>query len=170
MRKAVSRLAVSTAIAIAFGAFSPVATVATAGDSGSCYHYKDSERAFARKINGARGRKGVHRLSLDKQLSKVARRHTWEMDNKNSLFHTSDFKLRTRVTHWRILGENVGLGQTVDSLHHAFMASPAHKANVMRSEFRHVGVGVRKAATGQIWVTVIFEAKSDPGTRLRLCN
>ena len=125
---------------------------------------------MARKINGARDARGERRLSLDKELSKVARRHTWEMDTKNSLYHTPSFTLRRRVTHWRVLGENVGIGQTVSSLHQAFMASPAHKANVLRSDFRHVGVGVREAATGQIWVTVIFQARRDPGTRLRMCN
>jgi uncharacterized protein YkwD len=169
--KAISRLAACTAIALAFGALSPaVTTVASAGGKNSCYSYKDKERAFARKINGARTSRGTRRVSLDKELSRVARRHTWEMDNHNSLFHTSSFQLRRRVTRWRVLGENVGIGQSVSSLHRAFMASPAHKANVMRSDFRHVGVGVRRASTGQIWVTIIFEGKRDPGTRLRMCN
>lgn len=168
--KSLPRLAACTAVAIAFGAFSPVTTVASAGGKNACYRIKDKERAMAHKINGARSARGGRKLSLDKELSKVARRHTWEMDNANSLYHTPSFALRRRVTRWRVLGENVGIGQTVSSLHRAFMASPAHKANILRSDFRHVGVGVRRASTGQIWITVIFQARRDPGTRLRMCN
>jgi uncharacterized protein YkwD len=168
--KAVARLAACTAIAVAFGAFSPATTVATAGGRHSCYEIKGKERSFAHKINRARNARGKRRVSLDKELSKVARRHTWEMKHHNSLYHTSSFQLRRRVTRWRVLGENVGIGSSVRSLHRAFMASPAHKANVLRSDFRHVGVGVRRAKSGgQIWVTVIFEGARDPGTRLRMC-
>ncbi len=167
--KAVSRVAACTVIAMAFGAFSPATTVATAGKR-SCFRLKDNERAFARKINNARSNRSTRRVSLDRQLSKVARHHSWEMDSKNSLYHTPSFYLRHRVTRWRVLGENVGIGSTVKSLHRAFMASPAHKHNVLRSDFRHVGVGVNKSETGQIFVTVIFEGARDPGTRLRMCR
>jgi uncharacterized protein YkwD len=169
--KAIPRLAACTAIAIAFGALSPaVTTVASARGKHACYRFKDKERSFARKINGARSRRSTHRVSLDKELSRVARRHSWEMDKHNSLYHTTSFDLRRRVTRWRVLGENVGIGQSVSSLHKAFMASPAHKRNVMRSDFHHVGVGVRRADTGRIWVTIIFEGRKDPGTRLRMCR
>jgi uncharacterized protein YkwD len=164
-------VAACTAIAVAFGAFSPAVTsVASAGRKNSCFTIKDKERAFARKINGARSGRGTHRVSLDKELSRVARRHTWEMDKNNSLHHTSSFQLRRRVTRWRVLGENVGIGETVRSLHRAFMASPSHKQNVLRSDFHHVGVGVRRADSGRIWVTIIFEGHRDPGTRLRMCR
>ena len=162
------RMAAAALVALSFGALSPGA-VATAGGSGSCYHYKPSEREFAQKINLARRVAGSGSIQMDKQLSKVARRHAWEMDKSNRLFHTEGNKLGWRVTNWNALGENVGVGGTVDSLHRAFMASPAHRANVLRSSYSHLGVGVHRDKN-YIWVVMVFESTRDPGTRLRLCR
>jgi uncharacterized protein YkwD len=136
------------------------------GDS-RCWRVRPAERAFAKKINRARRSGNRGRLSLDPELSKVARRHTKEMVRHNTLYHTSSTALRRRVVRWNLLGENVGVGVTPTTLHKAFMRSPGHRANIMRSNFRHSGVGVRKAR-GRMWVTVIFEAVADPGTRLRM--
>ncbi|MGH2808021.1 MAG: CAP domain-containing protein [Actinomycetota bacterium] len=141
-------------------------TTAVAADSG-CWDTKRSERGFARKITVARRAAGRSRLSLDPELSRAARKHTFEMVRKDLLHHTSEPALRRRVTNWSTLGENVGVGGTVTSLHAAFMASPAHKDNILYKSFRHVGIGVVKR-NGRMWVTVIFEAQTDPGTTLRM--
>jgi len=130
--------------------------------SAACYSPKRPEKRFARKINQART--GVN-LRLDPQLSKVAKVHTREMVRANSLHHTPSNVLRRRVTNWVELGENVGVGSTVTSLHSAFMNSTAHRANILRSSYRYVGVGVIRK-NGRMWVTVIFEARSNPGSPL----
>jgi uncharacterized protein YkwD len=89
------------------------------------------------------------------------------MVNKNVLEHTTSDHLRSRVTNWSILGENVGVGGSVDSLQQAFMNSPAHKDNIMLPGFTNVGIGtVHKA--DRLWVTVIFESVSNPGTPLNM--
>ena len=163
----IKRAAACTIVALAFGAVSP-AMVASAGGK-RCFEHKTSERKFAEKMNTARGLAGVGRLELDRQLSKVARHHSWEMRKRMTLYHTPSAALRYRVTRWNALGENVGVGGAVSELHHAFMASPAHRENILRSRYQHVGVGVMKSED-YIWVTVVFEARRDPGTRLRMCR
>lgn len=135
------------------------------GTSDACWDYKRTERGFARKINSERVLEGVGKISLDPELSKAARVHTWAMARQDRLYHTPSDALRRRVTNWTILGENVGYGHTVSSLHEAFMNSPDHRDNVLYSTFRHVGIGALKR-NGRLWVTVIFEAVSDPGTTL----
>ena len=136
-----------------------------ASAAGRCWDPKDREIAFLRKMNRARGSLG--RLRLDPQLSQVARTHTRAMTRRNELFHSSPSQLARRVTRWKLLGENVGLGSTVTSLHRAFMSSSGHRANILRDQFRHVGIGVKRR-NGRLWVTVIFESYSDPGTTLRM--
>ena len=136
--------------------------IPTGTASAACYSPNTAERGFARLINVARG---SNDLRLDPELSKVAKVHTREMVRKKSLFHSTSTQLRNRITNWSSLGENVGVGSTVTSLHSAFMDSPAHRENIMYSTFRHVGVGVIKK-DGRMWVTVIFEARSDPGSPL----
>lgn len=137
--------------------------IPTGTASAACYSPNTAERGFARLINTARTSAGD--LRLDPELSKVAKVHTREMVRDNSLFHSTSTQLRNRVTNWSSLGENVGVGSTVSSLHEAFMNSAAHRENIMLSSFRHVGVGVIKK-DGRMWVTVIFEARSDPGSPL----
>jgi len=139
--------------------------VAEAG--GRCFRNKPAELGFFNKINTERRSRSRVQLQLDPHLTKVARKHSREMTARNLLHHTESSALRRRVTHWEMLGENVGVGGTVDSLHRAFMQSPSHRDNVLYSTFRHIGIGTRERH-GRLWVTVVFEARSNPGTTLRM--
>jgi uncharacterized protein YkwD len=132
-----------------------------------CWEPKPAERGFARSTNEIRKRLGRGNLQLDAELSQAARKHTREMTSRNLLHHTSTEALKKRVTFWSLLGENVGVGNTVDSLQNAFMDSPGHRDNIVYSTFRHIGIGTR-SAYGRLWVTVLFEAREDPGTTLRM--
>lgn len=156
---------VSAPAAAQGGTLEALSTVAVAAPDNACWNYKPAERGFARKINEARIADDLTKLSLDPELSKVARKHTREMWEQDSLHHTDSAVLRRRVTNWTILGENVGVGGDVQSLHQAFMDSPGHRENILLSTFRHVGIGVAQK-DGRMWVTVIFEAVTDPGTTL----
>jgi len=149
-----------------YGPMPPSWAAATRANS-RCWEVKREERGFVRKTNNSRERFGRGRLKLDPEISKVARKHTREMIARNLLYHTSSTDLRRRVTFWSTLGENVGVGGTVDSLSTAFMNSPAHRDNILHSTFRHVGVGTVKGL-GRLWVTVIFQASDNPGTTLRM--
>ena len=135
--------------------------------SSSCWTYRPKERGFARAMNEERVAREMGRMRLDPELSRAARVHTREMIDADLLHHTSSTSLRRRVTNWTVLGENVGVGGTVGSLHAAFMASPAHKDNILYSPFKYVGIGTA-TGLGRLWVTVIFESRKDPGTRLRM--
>ncbi|HEU4481390.1 MAG TPA: CAP domain-containing protein [Actinomycetota bacterium] len=161
------RIAMVTATMLVAAFMTPGTAGGAVTADNSCWNTKRSEKRFAKKINNARSNAGVRKLSLDPELSKVARKHTREMTGKGSLFHTTAEQFRKRVTNWTLLGENVGAGAGVSTLHTAFMSSPLHKANILKSSFRHVGVGVSKV-NGTMWVTVVFEARSDPGTTLKM--
>jgi uncharacterized protein YkwD len=155
------RLGGGALAAVVLGISAPTAPANAAG----CWRFKPAELRFARRLNHARATNNLPKLHLDRQLSRVARRHSWEMQSRGKLYHTPLLTLGKRVTRWRILGENIGWGSSVRSLHRAFMRSPAHRANILLSRYRHVGLGVRRH-NGKMWVTVVFEAASNPGTRL----
>jgi uncharacterized protein YkwD len=142
-----------------------VALLPAPSASAVCYSNSQKEKDFARKMNSARDNNSRGGMILDPELSKAAKKHTMEMVNRDTLYHTPSDALRHRVTHWSTLGENVGVGSTVSSLHEAFMNSPAHRDNILFSSFRYVGVGT-KTKNGRLWVTVIFEATSNPGSPL----
>ena len=158
-----ARLAVvSITSALAISALTP----ATAGGS-SCWNFKNAEKAMAKKVNNARSNNGRVKLKLDPEMSKVARSHSRTMAKKASLYHTKN--LGAKVTNWKSLGENVGYGSSVKQLHKLFMGSSGHRANILQSSYRHVGVGTTRK-DGTLWVTVIFESKNNPGTSLNMPN
>lgn len=145
----------------------PAMWAAASRTDSQCWVSKTAEKGFHRLTNEVRERLGRARLRLDPELSKVARKHTREMTDQNLLHHTTADAMRRRVTFWAILGENVGVGGTVESLQTAFMNSPAHKENIVHGSFRHIGVGTASAA-GRLWVTIVFQARDNPGTTLRM--
>ena len=132
-----------------------------------CKVVGSEESRFAEKINKARARRDRKPVNIDMHISAVAATHSRAMKREAQLRHTGERKLRERVTRWELLGENVGRGGTVDSLHQAFMESEGHRKTVVSKEFRYVGVGIARDED-QIWVTVLFESHIDPGTTMKL--
>ena len=132
----------------------------------NCWVWHEAEKGFLEKINNSRVAHGRSPVRLDRELSRVARRHTWDMIGRGTLFHSPEDTLRRRVTKWLILGENVGRGGGVDSLHRAFMESEPHRENVLYRPFNHVGIGTVRSDNGLLWVTILLEAYEDPGTTL----
>lgn len=157
-------MVITAAAAIVF----PVSGATGASGDNSCYRFKASEKSFKNKINAERADLGLSKLKMDPELSKVAKVHSRRMARLNVLEHSKTERLKSRVTNWKILGENVGVGGGVTSLHRAFMDSPAHADNVLYTTFKRVGVGVKTGDSGRMWVTVIFEADNNPGTTLKM--
>ena len=164
---AAKRVLIGITTAALFVGGAPATTAGAQTSQGGCWEVKGAERGFVKRINDVRGVARAGMLRLDPELSRAARLHTREMVKAHKLHHTPSDKLSRRVTNWTILGENVGVGGDVQSLHDAFMASPGHARNVLYDSFRHVGIGTIKSR-GQLWVTVIFEAETNPGTTLRM--
>ncbi|MGH2808623.1 MAG: CAP domain-containing protein [Actinomycetota bacterium] len=132
-----------------------------------CWQWRPAELEFLDMINNARTSRGRKPVRLDRELSRVARRHTWEMVEQNLLYHSPEETLRKRVTNWLILGENLGRGGDAESLHRAFMASEPHRDNLLFPAFNFVGIGTMRNERG-LWVTILLEAYNDPGTTLNV--
>lgn len=113
-----------------------------------------AEARFVQLVNQARAHAGLSALTVASDLVTVARRHSARMADSDSLHHNPN--LADEVTGWQSLGENVGRGPTVDSIHQALMDSPGHRANILSSRFTQIGVGVEVREGGRIWVTQVF--------------
>jgi hypothetical protein len=98
------------------------------------------EAAFVAKINGLRASKGLPALVVHENLVAKARSWAAGMAAAGKIWHSV---LSDGVTaDWKKLGENVGMGGSVDGLHAAFVASPGHYANLVDPNFGHVGIGI----------------------------
>ena len=109
---------------------------------------------FVAAINGARAQKGRAPLAHRGDLALIAQRHAQRMARSNSLHHNPG--LTRQVSNWRAVGENVGVGGNVSTLHRAFMNSSAHRANILDRDYTEVGVGVAVDSRGVLWVAEVF--------------
>jgi hypothetical protein len=98
------------------------------------------EAAFVTKINELRASKGLPALVVHENLVAKARSWAATMAAAGKIWHST---LSDGITaDWKKLGENVGMGGSVDGLHAAFVASPGHYANLVDPNFGHVGIGI----------------------------
>ena len=156
------------ALTLAAAATSLVSVAPAASASGEeCWKADAAELRLLEKVNQSRAENGLEPVTLDAEISKVAQHHSYQMKLRGTPFHTPTYKLNRRVTNFQTLGETVGKGSSVDSVHLAFMNSSAHRHVFLSEEFEHAGVGISYDG-GRIWVTVLFEARTDPGTTMAM--
>lgn len=118
-----------------------VATLVMALPTSASAGTADLEAQFVAKINELRASKGLQPLLVDGELTQIGRNWAAQMAQAGEISHNPN--LRYEVTSdWQRLGENVGVGPTVDSLFKAFVDSPGHYANLVHASYNRVGVGV----------------------------
>jgi uncharacterized protein YkwD len=110
------------------------------------------EAALLAQISQDRGEHGLGALRPNAALMRHARRHSAAMAIRDRLFHTVDFGV---VCCWSAIGENIAYDATVPRAERAFMHSPGHRANILDTRMRRVGVGVVESG-GRLWVTELF--------------
>jgi uncharacterized protein YkwD len=108
------------------------------------------EQSLLRSVNQARARHGAPPLRIATPLQRAARAHSQAMLRTGTFAHGNWYhRLRRHGARGRTLGETiawgVGTDGTADAIVRMWLASPPHRATLLRRGFRYVGVGV---ATG----------------------
>lgn len=137
-------------LALSLVAVTEAATTAAAG-------VPQDEAAFVDLINHSRWEAGNGPLTGDPAAANVARAWSQRMAGAGQISHNPNLAAEVSAwvtSQWSRIGENVGVGYGVSSLHDAFMASSGHRANIL-GDYNRVGVGV-VMASGRMWVTVVF--------------
>jgi hypothetical protein len=135
-----------------------VVALATIGLGASAVADSGSEQGFLSAINSSRASQGLAPLQMDGGLQSHARNHTADMIASGGIYHSTSAELQAAAgSGWTKLGENVGRGGSVSSLHQAFMNSSGHKKNIL-GDYNYVGIGT-DSADGVLWVTVVFMKK-----------
>ncbi|MGH9177758.1 MAG: CAP domain-containing protein, partial [Acidimicrobiales bacterium] len=120
----------------------------------------DLEAAMTARVAAERQAVGRPALAVEADLVDVARGHSAAMASQSRLYHNPS--LGQQVQGWLLVGENVGLGQTVDQVHAALMASTSHREELLDPRFTGIGVGV-VVSGGSLWVSEVFRQRSgDP--------
>ncbi|MFP4554017.1 MAG: CAP domain-containing protein [Actinomycetota bacterium] len=137
--------------------------LATFGLSASAGADSGSEQSFLSKINSTRSANGLGPLKMDGGIQSHARKHTADMIAAGEIYHSSSSELQAAAgSGWTKLGENVGRGGSVDSLHQAFMDSSGHRANIL-GDYNYAGIGT-DTHNGVLYVTVVFMKKGSTST------
>jgi uncharacterized protein YkwD len=104
------------------------------------------EASLLREMNRVRTSHGLGTLRTDGTLQRAARAHSAAMLRTGTFTH-GDFALRMRRFGVRgsYAGENlawgVGTGASARAIVAEWLASPAHRANLLRPGFRRIGLG-----------------------------
>lgn len=113
---------------------------------------------FLSLTNGERSSRGFGTLAPEAELEAISLAHAIDMAQAGRIYHNSDIysaDFRAALGNPYVIGENVGRGQDVDSIHEAFMQSQSHRDNILRSQFTLAGMGV-VSANGSLWVVEMF--------------
>src|SRR5207248_9424595 len=119
------------------------------------------EAQFLRLANNERANQGAAPLATDSSLTNLARWWAANMAGQSTIFHNHE--LPNDVSEdWLKLGENVGKGPDVPSLHQAFVNSARHYWNMVDPAYAYVGVGVVVDSQGVIYVVFDFMQLQPP--------
>ncbi|HEY8346153.1 MAG TPA: CAP domain-containing protein [Symbiobacteriaceae bacterium] len=120
------------------------------------------EQQMLNLINGERAKAGLAPLKADPTLTMLARMKSQDMINRNYFSHQSptygspfDMMKRYGVSY-RTAGENIAGNHSVQAAHAALMNSPGHRANILNSQYTHVGIGIIKGGPYGMMFTQMF--------------
>jgi len=107
-----------------------------------------SETKMFQLVNEERTSRGIAALTWNVKLVVVAENYARLMWNDKYFGHydPSGKDVGDRLTEagilYQIAGENLALAPTVDIAHTGLMNSPGHRANILETRFKKVGIGV----------------------------
>ena len=118
-------------------------------------------RRVAALVNARRIDHGLRPLRLVPAVHLAAQKHSRDQARMHLMTHTGSDgtscgeRLHREGYRWSTWGENVAMGYpTARSVVRAWMHSAGHRANILNPRFRHVGVGLRRAADGTPYWTL----------------
>lgn len=150
------RVSLALLAVLTFSVFGALASPAHADIDGG------AEASFIGETNALRASRGLPGLVVHGTLVAKARGWAQHLSGTGTIFHSN--LPDGAPNEWVRLGENVGKGPSVASIHAALVASPTHLANLLDPGFRYVGVGVVNA-NGTLYVSEVFmETASQPAT------
>ena len=119
------------------------------------------ESEVAQLVNEIRVKNGLKPLTLNWELSRVARYKSQDMANKGYFSHTSPTygnpyqMMRSFGISFRTAGENIAYGyKTPQMVVNAWMNSSGHRANILNASYTQIGVGY--VAKGNHWTQMFI--------------
>ncbi|RTQ96595.1 SafA/ExsA family spore coat assembly protein [Lysinibacillus telephonicus] len=120
------------------------------------------EQEVIRLVNVERANAGLPALKYDWELARVAEHKSQDMHDKKYFSHTSPTygspftMMKNYGITYKSAGENIAQGQrTAQEVVNAWMNSAGHRANILNSNYTHIGVGY--VADGNYWTQMFIQ-------------
>lgn len=132
------------------------------GDDYTTHSLTMQEEILLKLLNQDRISAGLPPLTVDPELSRIARIKSEDMRDRNYFAHESPTfgKARQMLTHFGYrftgCGENIAHHATVQKAQAAFMTSEGHRRNILSPVWGKVGIGVCYDRNGFIYATQLF--------------
>lgn len=124
-----------------------------------------NEQQMVGLVNAERVANGLVALQVDMTMVRVAREHSQDMIDNNYFDHTSPTtgspfdRLRAAGVSYSWAGENIAGNQSVLAAHTSLMNSAGHRANILNTNYTHVGIGIRLGGLYGMYSTQTFIGK-----------
>lgn len=124
-----------------------------------------TEQEILKLVNAERSKAGVKPLTLNWELSRVAKFKSEDMRDNNYFSHTSPTygspfnMIKNFGISYSAAGENIAAGQkTADEVMKAWMNSSGHKANILNANYTQLGVGKATGGSyGTYWTQMFIK-------------
>jgi len=100
--------------------------------------------------NQERANNGLSPLTWNSKLAQSGADHCQDMIDQNYFEHNSPSgstpgdRATAAGYHWMLIGENIAAGySSPEAVMEGWMNSPDHKKNILREEYKELGVGIR---------------------------
>jgi uncharacterized protein YkwD len=113
--------------------------------------------------NAERAAEGLAPLTVDALLTTAAQAHSDDMVARAFYSHTSPDgsqpwdRAAAAGSERRTIGENIACGQRSPAeVVRGWMNSPGHRANILKPDFTHIGIGLAGGGTAGTYWTQLF--------------
>ena len=115
-----------------------------------------AETAF-RATNAQRADQGRVQLREGACLTRMAEQWATHLARTGSLVH-QDLQPIARRCGLSMVGENIAMGYSSGRVvvNRGWMHSDGHRANILRREYRLMGIGAARDSSGRWWVSQVF--------------
>ncbi|MGI8422517.1 MAG: CAP domain-containing protein [Chloroflexota bacterium] len=168
LRSTLTGMALAAAIATPLGGLLPATLAVHAeGSFAPLDATVSQEMRVIELVNADRAAHGLLALEFDPSLASVARWRSEDMAARSYFSHDIGgyqvFQvLRDQGVDYRVAGENLAYNyfapeETALRAEKSLMESPTHRANILRADYTHVGVGVAVSPDGRYLFTQLFK-------------
>jgi uncharacterized protein YkwD len=113
-------------------------------------------------LNADRAAQGLPALKVNMDLVRLAQDYAQDMIDRGFFSHQSPEglspfdRMKRAGINYKWAGENLAINSSVANAQKALMNSAGHRANILNSNFTHVGIGVKRDKNGSFYVVQKF--------------